>query len=355
MTRHETVRITTAATPWAAGAGVLILLACVLLPRLGSEGAVAVMTEFFCYLALAQLWNLLAGYAGVISLGQQAFLGLGGYTLYATVLLGDVSPLWGLPGAALVCALLALPIAWVLFRLRGPQLAIGSWVIAEVCRLGIGQWLAMGGGAGISLPADAVQTLDIEPLGRDALLYLLALFACIVVYGGSYAFLLSRNGLALTAIRDNEAAARSCGVSSARTKWLVFVAVAIGTGLVGALVYLAKFRISPSAAFDSTWTSYAIFIVVIGGVGTLEGPLVGTLVFFLLREYLADLGSWYMILLGTLAVGVMLKMPKGLWGLAVQRWGWQLFPTRRRLVLDAAETVARQGAGLPAPRVNGLH
>jgi branched-chain amino acid transport system permease protein len=118
-----------------------------------------------------------------------------------------------------------------------------------------------------------------------------------------------------------------------RTKLAVYLIAAFGTGLTGALIYLNLLRISPDAAFSINWTAYTLFIVVIGGLGTLEGPLLGTLLFFAFREVLADYGAWYMILLGLLAVVAMLRFPQGLWGLVAERWGVHVFPVRRRVRL----------------------
>src|SRR5262249_23318476 len=112
------------------------------------------------------------------------------------------------------------------------------------------------------------------------------------------------------------------------------VPCALGPGSTGALSYLNVLRIPPDAAFSINWTAYSIFIVVIGGLGTLEGPIVGTLVFFVLRQTLADYGSWYMILLGTLAVLAMVRFPEGVWGLVAARWDARFFPVQRRLRLD---------------------
>src|SRR5207302_7073095 len=136
----------------------------------------------------------------------------------------------------------------------------------------------------------------------------------------------------LTAIRDNELAARSNGVDVARTKLVVYVLTAFGTAAAGALIFLQKLRISPDAAFSvNDWTAFVIFITVIGGIGRVEGPIIGTLVFFLLRQTLADLGSLYLMMLGAVAILVMLKAPKGLWGFFADRFGWQLLPLERRL------------------------
>jgi branched-chain amino acid transport system permease protein len=308
---------------------VIVLL---LAPKYLDRGTVSMLVEFFFYMALAQLWNMLAGYAGIVSLGQQAYVGLGGYVLFALCVILEMHPLAALVLGGVICAIVAIPVAWVVFRLQGSYLAIGTWVIAEVFRLGFSQVTSLGAGSGISLPVSVAQDIPIGSLERDSVLYLLSLVLWLFVTFGAYWMLCSRSGLALTAIRDNEGAARSTGVDNGRVKLVVYVATAFGTGLVGALIYLTKFRISPPAAFDFNWTAYIIFIVVIGGIGTLEGPIIGTLVFFLLRQYLADLGSWYLIILGAVAVAVMLKMPLGLWGAFSARFDIHIFPTRRRLV-----------------------
>jgi branched-chain amino acid transport system permease protein len=145
-------------------------------------------------------------------------------------------------------------------------------------------------------------------------------------------WLRSRHGLALTAIRDSETAAASVGVNNERSKLAVYVIAAGLTGLVGALAYLEKVRISPGAAFSVVdWTADVIFIVVIGGIGSIEGPIVGTIVFFVLRGLLADYGVGYMILLGATAVVVMLVAPRGLWGLIAGLFDIHLFPVQRRV------------------------
>ena len=115
-------------------------------------------------------------------------------------------------------------------------------------------------------------------------------------------------------------------------KWIVFLTSAFGTGVTGGLIYMQKARISPDAAFSVTdWTAYVIFIVVIGGIGTVEGPIIGVLVFFALQSMLADFGSWYLMTLGVLAILIMLVAPRGLWGLFTERTGIHFFPIRRIL------------------------
>ncbi|MEM1361805.1 MAG: branched-chain amino acid ABC transporter permease [Pseudomonadota bacterium] len=321
-----------------AGTLILILL---LLPFVAGRGLIQDMFFILTMLTLAQLWNLLAGYGGLVSIGQQAFVGIGAYALFGGVILGGLDPVAAVALAGAAALVLAVPMAFFAFRLQGAYFAIGTWVMAEIARLSIAQWKSLGGGTGTSLPREAMREiwgletiktlLDVKSsAARDILAYWLALILAVVVIAGIYALLRSRQGLALAAVRDNPTAAKSVGVNTARMKWLVFLLSSFGTGLAGGLIYLQKARISPDAAFSVTdWTAYVIFIVVIGGIGTLEGPIIGVLLFFALQALLADFGSWYLITLGLLGIIVMLFAPKGLWGLIHDRTGWALFPTRR--------------------------
>ena len=139
----------------------------------------------------------------------------------------------------------------------------------------------------------------------------------------------------MTAIRDNELASESLGINIWRTKFIVYVTTAGLTAMLGALIFMQKLRISPDAAFSvNDWTAFVIFIVVIGGIGTLEGPIIGTLLYFLLRETLADLGTVYLMILGATAILIMLMAPKGIWGLINSRFGIELFPMTRRVVFN---------------------
>jgi len=293
------------------------------------------VVEICTYIALAQMWNLLAGYAGLVSVGQQAYVGLGGYTLFLFAAFRDAHPLYALIMGGVFAGLLAIPTAWVVFRLKGAYFAIGTWVVAEVFMLTFAQASSLGGGSGMSLPVTVARSVSSSRELREAIFLWAALALAVGSVGLVYGLLRSRFGLALAAIRDSEPAAESLGVDTGNAKYVVYIAAATLTGVCGALIFLTKLRISPGAAFSVTdWTAYVIFIVVIGGVGRIEGPIVGAIVFFVLREFLSDLGSIYLIILGALAVAVMLIAPKGIWGLIADRWGIELFPIQRRLVLE---------------------
>jgi branched-chain amino acid transport system permease protein len=315
-----------------AGVAAMSLLGLVLMPWWGERASLRLATEMASYLTLAVMWNLLAGYAGVMSIGQQAFVGIGGYAFFVLAGFWGVPPLLALPLAGLVALLLAVPTGLLLFRLSGAQLAIGSWVLAEVYMLLVAQSDALGGGSGLSFPVDAARGLGSAD-ARAAIIW----WAALAIAAGSlatvYFWLRSPKGLALMALRDNPLAAATLGVDTLRTRLLVYLIASLFAGLVGAVAFFVKLRISPAAAFDvGEWTANIIFIVVIGGIGSLEGAIIGTLVYFLLRGWLADLGAVYLIILGTVAILVMLKAPRGLWGFVRDRVGIDLFALDRRLV-----------------------
>jgi branched-chain amino acid transport system permease protein len=314
-------------------------------PALVPRSLLQDVTLVFLLVALAQAWNLLAGYAGMVSVGQQAFVGVGGYGLFALVTLVGIDPLVATPVAALVGALLAIPLGAVVFRLRGPYFAVVTWVVAEILRLALAQWKDLGGGTGTSLPRPATNTMmGLEAtaaiLGirnaaaREVVIYWAALALAVVVVAVVYLILRSRLGLALASLRDNEVASESIGIDATRAKFKVYVFAAFVGTFAGALIFLQKGRISPDAAFSVVdWTAYIIFVVVTGGIGTIEGPILGAILFVILQAYFADLGPWYLIGLGALGIAIMLVAPRGIWGTLAHRFEIHLFPTRRRLVL----------------------
>jgi len=340
--RFAVSRVTRASTVTALLAVPVVLLLFAL-PIFASRALLQELFYVFTMLALAQLWNLLAGCAGLMSVGQQAFVGIGAYALFALTVIGGLDAAASTLLAGAVAGLVAVPAALIVFRLRGAYFAIGTWVVAEVCRLVLAQVKQLGGGTGTSLSPDVAGSmvgLDLVrnlfqvrgSAARDMMTYWLALALAVVTFLLVYKLLRSRYGLALSAISDSEAAAESVGVDVFRTKLLIYVVTAAVTGMVGALIFLQKARISPDAAFSLIdWTAYVIFIVVIGGIGTMEGPVIGVVIFYLLQYYLAALGSWYLILLGALAILLMLFAPSGVWGVISRSFDLNLFPVRRRL------------------------
>ena len=308
-------------------AAFMTILAAVSLPFWGESSWMREFVEIACYFIFAMMWNLLAGYGGMVSIGQQVFFGLGGYVMLVCGNFLSINPFVAILIGAVVAGSLAMPISVIAFRLQGGYFAIGTWVISEVVRLSISNVQMVGGGSGTSLTA----LRGIDKVTRESTTYWMALFCVVIAIGLVYLFLRSKQGLALLAIRDNEVAARSQGIAVSRMKLAVYVVAAMGAGLAGALYFVGNLRISPDAAFSVNWSAFAIFMVVIGGIGRIEGPIIGALIFWALNKFFSDFGTWYLIGLGLLAIFTTIFFKQGLWGYAQQRWGWTLFPIARQL------------------------
>jgi branched-chain amino acid transport system permease protein len=317
----------------ALGVAAVVVVGAATLPIWAPTGSGSSMmrefVEFACYFIFAMMWNLLAGYGGMVSIGQQAFFGLGGYVMLVLANFAGVNPFIAVPLGAIAAAAIAVPVSYVAFRLQGGYFAIGTWVIADVFRLSFANLSAVGGGSGTSLTA----LRGIDKGTREHATFWMALACVVAAIALVYLFLRSKRGLALLAIRDNEVAAESQGVDVRGMKLAVYVVAAFGCGLAGALYFVGNLRISPDAAFSVNWTAFAIFMVVIGGIGRIEGPIVGALIFWALNEFFSSYGTWYLLGLGALAIVVTIFFKQGLWGWLQQRYGASLFPTQRTLRL----------------------
>jgi branched-chain amino acid transport system permease protein len=309
------------------GAGAL-LVALAVLPFVFAGPVQNALTTVFLLVTMASMWNLLAGYAGLVSFGQQAFLGVGAYTLLVAVRAG-VNPYLAVPIGAAVSLAVAVPLSYGLFRTRGAYFAIATWVVAEAFRLLVITVPALGGGEGATLPPTGL-----DPVLRTALTYWTALAVVAASLLGAWLLLRSRLGLDAAAVRDDEAAAVALGVGADRARRVPYLLSAAGFGAAGAVLFLANLRLEPASIFNVNYSANAFFMALIGGVGTLEGPVLGALVFYALQFFLADLGSWYLVVLGLLAIVVMLAAPEGLWGRFSRRTGVVLFPIGYRVRRD---------------------
>lgn len=281
--------------------------------------------EILLVFSMAQGWNLLCGYTGRLSFGHQAFIGLGAYSLFMTMNGLGVSLYLGLLASALASVAAATVIALLLQKLRDAYFAIGIWVVAEVIRLLFAQWDWVGSSRGMML-----DTRNLTLTGFSDTVFWLAAGLALVVQAGLFTLLRSRFGLGLTATRDNDVAAASVGVNARTSRFVAFILSALVCGLAGGIYFLSVLYVDPTGAFDLDWQIRILFIVIVGGVGTLEGPIIGTIVYFALREMFRDYGEMFLIAQGAIALAVMLVAPRGIWGVVQDRTGWQLFPTRWR-------------------------
>ncbi len=318
-------RWSTAATVTTACAAVAVAAAA-LAPYLVGTNVTQPMVTLFLLAAMASLWNLLAGYAGMISFGQQAYLGIGAYALY---LLGraGISPFAAIGLAALAAAVSSAGIFLILRRLSGGYFAVASWVVAECLFLYATTQAWLGGGTGVGLQ----QLSSMVPVVREADTYWTALAVLVLCAGGGYLLVRSRFGLDSRATGGDPVAAAAVGVEVQRTRRLAYVLAAAGFGAIGAMLLISGLYIDPASVFSINYSADMLFMVVIGGLGTIEGPLIGALVLFAAQQVLAQYGAWYLVGIGALAIAVVLLAPAGLWGSVSGRQGWSLLPVGYRV------------------------
>jgi branched-chain amino acid transport system permease protein len=303
------------------------LVAMAAAPFLFGANHIVLLTEFMSMLVLAVMWNLLAGYADIVTVGQHAYVGIGAYAFFGFAALAGLDPYLAIPLAGIVAFVIAVPTMILVFRLRTAYLAIGTWVVAELLMLAAGKLDRWGGGSGTSVPISIVLSFGRARGDRLAAIYWLAFGLAAVAMLVTYLLLRSRIGVGLTAMRDNEEGAAAIGVNITRARILCFLGTAPFLGMAGAIITLQKLRISPPASFSITdWTVLIIFNVVIGGIGSFEGPIIGTIVYFVLRQYLAGLGAWHLILLGGFSLLIILIEKRGLWGLVRRLLSDDLIP-----------------------------
>jgi branched-chain amino acid transport system permease protein len=291
-------------------------------PAWRSEYLIVLCLLFCLYLALSQMWNLLTGYSGLLSLGQQAFIGVGGYTvaimcnyygiyIWLSVLLGG-----------LFSMLLALFMSLFIFRMRGVYFGIGTWIFAEALLLWFSNWSYVKYGMGHFISPDPIPSMTEIYYGG----FVVGIGSVILVY----ALLRSRLGLGLIAMRDDDHVSETMGVNVFRSKLTCFLIAAFITGMAAGIMYTFQIYVQPYKAFAIDWTVKLVFIVIIGGIGTIEGPIVGSIIFVLLSQSLSDYGSFSLLILGVIAIIVILTAPLGIMGSLQKKLGFEILSPRRK-------------------------
>jgi len=296
------------------------------------------MTTLLTLVLMAVMWNALAGYGGLVSIGQQAYIGLGAY---ATVWLAShaVNPYLAMVLATLFCGVVAIPLSFLMLRFRGAQFAIGTWVVAEALAIYVSFDNALGAGSGTSLS----QIDSYAPGPREHYTYWLTLAMTAFFIGVLFVLLRSRLGSSLQAIRDDEDAAASVGVRVVAGKRILFLLAATGAGAAGAMTLANTLFIEPTAIFSVNYTAYMIFMVLVGGLGTFEGPIIGAIVLYLIQQWFGNDGVWYLVGLGGAAMAFALLLPRGVWGTLEERTGLRFMPVGYRVQPAASAHSAEEG------------
>ena len=300
---------------------IVIVAILVAIGIVGDNDIRRILTKTFLYCAMAVMWNLMSGYTGMTSLGQQAFIGVAGYSM-AVMTTTFLSSYWvGLAVGGAIGAVLALILAVILFRMRGMYFAVATWVIAEALKTFFLSWKFVNQGGGMAVTGRPDRTV----------IYLVALAICVASIVVVYLLLNSRICLGLTAMRDDADAASSVGVNIFKSKLLCFVIAGFFTAMAGGLYFLNNITIYPTSGFSNSWTVAVVFITIIGGIGTMAGPIVGTLVYILLDEILVKIlpGEWTNIVLGAIAILVILFLPDGILGTLQKKLNFEILSQKR--------------------------
>jgi len=319
---------------WMAGTAVALAL----LPLLLGANAIDKLTTLFVFMLLASTWGLLAGQAGLVSVGQQAFLGLGAYFALRLVDGG-----WSAYPALFAGAVGAAVAAWVLsffvLRLKEGEFAIATWVIAEVIRILVMLDPMVQGETGTSLLA----LNAVEPDLRRNIGFWMALGSLAFMLGVTLWMMRSAVGTATRAIGEDDEAAASLGVRVMSTRRWVYVLGSLGAALAGVAWLATAITFLPRTNFGVQWSVLMLFMALVGGLRSQWGPLVGALLLFILQESLGHLGAWYLAGLGVVAMVFALWLPRGLAGL------WDDWQTRRAL-----GTTPAPGPAAPVSTVSPL-
>jgi ABC-type branched-subunit amino acid transport system permease subunit/aromatic ring-opening dioxygenase catalytic subunit (LigB family) len=350
----------------ARGAAMLALLVIVLLllPAFVPPNSYVLHLLFtvFVFAVFGHAWNLMAGYAGLLSFGNQVFVGVGGFALaivhYYTWLNHWSALVFAALAGLLFAWLLAIPLTerftgkavwkpiaaavalWILYeilvhyypaadvfrsayvrrvsillliflgalpllKLQGAYFAVASWLVAAAVGTVFNEWEVVGAGGGMQIKSDVT-------LPQLYYVSFAGLVACTLII---WRLLRSKYGLALTAVRDDEEAAKVVGIDIRRMKTVVFLIAGTFTSLAAGLFYVDAVIITPPAAFDVSWSAYFVFVVVAGGMGTLPGPIIGAVIYVLVDRLLAGYAGKGLLILGLASIVIMFVMPRGVMGI----------------------------------------
>ena len=283
---------------------VAVLVVLLLLPGNVDRGTQEILLNLLLWIGIAQAWNIIGGIGGQLSLGHSVFVGVGGYGLAMTVLKADLPWLAALLLAGAMSAALAWLVSWPLLRLSGVYFTIGSAAVALIAQAWMVTWTWTGESRGLNLPFAGVP--DRETTFQ--IMAALAVLTCVV----TFLVLRSTFGLRLMAVRDDEQAAAALGVSTRAVKRLALVLSAFLTGLLGGAIALNQVSIEPTSMFSLTWVVTALVMVVVGGMGTVSGPIVGAFViYYLIDRALEDQPVLQALLSGVLVIAVIELAPTG--------------------------------------------
>jgi ABC-type branched-subunit amino acid transport system ATPase component/ABC-type branched-subunit amino acid transport system permease subunit len=327
-----------------AGLVLAAAVAAAVIPGYTGSYGLLVAFEIVQLAALAQAWSLMAGYGGIVSLAVAAFVGIGSYGTAEAAAKAGLGLYLSVLAGGLVAVVFALIVAVPMLRFRGLYFTIGSLVLAEALGIFMSNFNGFGGNAGITLTGTAPSPETIYLLS-----FVVAAAATAVV-----AWLVrSRLGLGLKAIRDDEDVAERVGVLTFRTKLTAFVVASFVMGIVGGIQAQWTGYVEPAGSFALDWTVETVNAAIIGGVGTIVGPLAGSAISIGISQRLANYPTVHLIILGVLLIVVIRLAPNGLWGAACQlaRAAWGRYAPARARSRPPVLGTAVPGSAVPGKAV----
>lgn len=305
---------------------IICIVICIALYILGitktfSNNTMRYMFKIFLYITMGTMWNLMSGFTGMTSLGQQVFIGIAGYSVAVMTSTYKMSMWMGLLVGAVIGVVFAFILSFVLFRMRGMYFAVATWLIAEAVKLWFTSWPYVKQGAGM--------TVAVKQIPKVRELYIYALTLMIIALVVVYILLRTKTGLGLTAMRDDADASSSVGVNIFKSKLMCYLICSLFIALCGGLFALQKGSVLPSSSFGIDWTVSMVFIVILGGVGTMAGPILGGIIYVILSEFLAHYPGWSNIILGAIAILVIIFLPDGIIGTLQKKLNFEIFSQKR--------------------------
>ena len=299
-----------------AAAGILVVLAAPFITSNPFYQHLMIMVLFWTLLGAS--WNLLGGFAGQVSFGHAAFLGIGAYVTMLLYLSLGVSPLLGMLAGGGVGAMFALPIGLICFRLRGPYFSLATLAVAEIVRLVALNWEQLTAGPmGLlitTLPPISFAGTTIDWESKVPFYYLAAVLA-LAATGLTYVVSRSRLGAYLTAVREDIDSAEAVGIDTVRTRVIALALSAFVAGVAGGFYSLYFRYVDPDAVFAISLSVEMVFIAVVGGLATTAGPIVGAVVLVSISEIFRErFQTGHLIFYGLFMMLVIRYLPEGIWG-----------------------------------------
>lgn len=318
---HKPIKVLDGTAMWIICAVVIVVFYALGFSGVLSNNNMRYLFKIFLYITMGSMWNLMSGFTGMTSLGQQVFVGIAGYSVAVMTTTYKMSFWMGLLTGAIITVIFALLLSFVLFRMSGMYFAVATWLVAEAVSTWFTNWKYVNQGGGMT-----VKTSEIPKMGP---LYLMALTLCIIAVAVIFLLLRTKTGLGLTAMRDDADAASSVGVNIFKSKLLCYIICSLFIALAGGLFFLNKGSVLPSSAFGIDWTVSMVFIVIIGGIGTVSGPILGSVIYVLLDEFLSHYPGWSNIILGAIAILVIIFLPDGIMGTLQKKLHFEVFSQKR--------------------------